>query len=297
MWCDDAVDSVAAAASSDDVMESRGPASAAAAAAARPSSFVQQLQSCVVDVSSSQLFTDDVERPAIISPPSSSTSSLHRTSRDPLRNSLDAGRHTGRCVTLDVTGDVTDDVTLITSASPAAEYLGRFSPSSSTSAAARDPLRPSVALDDFDVTGDVTDDVMPASSPPVADDPGQLPPSPTPPSPPESSAAATFIVPALSSLLGVADRKSADHDAADVACRRPLSSGWATALAAATIAGKAAAATAIKRRPNAGKPGGAAFNIRASRSLFCLTTSNPIRKLSISVVEWKYPLHSSQLGC
>jgi len=248
MWCDDAVDSVAAAASSDDVMESRGPASAAAAAAARPSSFVQQLQSCVVDVSSSQLFTDDVERPAIISPPSSSTSSLHRTSRDPLRNSLDAGRHTGRCVTLDVTGDVTDDV-------------------------------------------------MPASSPPVADDPGQLPPSPTPPSPPESSAATTFIVPALSSLLGVADRKSADHDAADVACRRPLSSGWATALAAATIAGKAAAATAIKRRPNAGKPGGAAFNIRASRSLFCLTTSNPIRKLSISVVEWKYPLHSSQLGC
>jgi len=103
-----------------------------------------------------------------------------------------------------------------------------------------------------------------------------------------------FVFPSLSGGDTAADGKSATGDGDD-ACRHPLSSGWATALAAATIAGRAAAASAIKRRPNAGKSGGASFNIRASRSLFCLTTSNPIRKLSISVVEWKYPFRSSPL--
>lgn len=92
---------------------------------------------------------------------------------------------------------------------------------------------------------------------------------------------------------------------------RPLSCGWATALAAASIANSAnkmgaasgssgpassllppsrgGAATTLKRRQNFG-PGGANVNNRTTaRSLLCLSVSNPIRKLSISVVEWKYP--------
>ena len=170
-------------------------------------------------------------------------------------------------------------------------------PSPSTSH--RDPRPVSVAVDDVTL-GARPDDGTPTSSPP-ADDLCPVPPSPTQTQP---DPAAVFVVPPLSSLLAVGAaavdrRKSTAGDGDDVdvdaSCRRPLSSGWATALAAATIAGKAAAATAIKRRPNAAKPGGASLNIRASRSLFCLTTSNPIRKLSISVVEWKYPLRLSSV--
>ena len=170
-------------------------------------------------------------------------------------------------------------------------------PSPSTSH--RDPRPVSVAVDDVTL-GARPDDGTPTSSP-LANDLCPVPPSPTRT---QQDPAAVFVVPPLSSLLAVgaaaADRRKStagdgDDVDADASCRRPLSSGWATALAAATIAGKAAAATAIKRRPNAAKPGGASLNIRASRSLFCLTTSNPIRKLSISVVEWKYPLRPSSV--
>jgi len=104
---------------------------------------------------------------------------------------------------------------------------------------------------------------------------------------------AVVVVPPLPSLFGNVDIDTdAKLDVGDDGCafRRPLSSSWATALAAASIAGKAAAAGAVKRRPNSTKSGGASVNIRALRSLFCLTTSNPIRKHCINVVEWKYPL-------
>lgn len=50
----------------------------------------------------------------------------------------------------------------------------------------------------------------------------------------------------------------------------------------------AAAAAAEKKRPaRRGKPP----PDRPVRALFCLPLKNPLRKLCISVVEWKYPFH------
>ena len=174
---------------------------------------------------------------------------------------------------------------------------------SSSSSASRDSQRASLEMDDERCAGNVSvaldarsDDVTlitPTTSPPVAElcrltlSPSQTQHDPT---------TVVVVSPLVSAGESAAETKSAvtpragvgDDD--DAACRRPLSSGWATALAAASIAGKAAASATMKRRPNPTKSGGTSFNIRASRSLFCLTTSNPIRKLCISVVEWKYPL-------
>jgi len=69
------------------------------------------------------------------------------------------------------------------------------------------------------------------------------------------------------------------------AVERPLSSGWAAALAAASAAGSVRAAA--KRRTNVGRTN--AFVPPPTRSLLCLSLTNPLRKLTISVVEWKYP--------
>jgi len=70
--------------------------------------------------------------------------------------------------------------------------------------------------------------------------------------------------------------------------RPPISDGWATALAAAGVtAGDAAA----KRKVNSRKPT-VALNPRPPRALFCLTLKNPVRKLFIDIVEWKYPFDS-----
>lgn len=184
--------------------------------------------------------------------------------------------------------------------------------SSSSSSAPRDPLHASLTVDDdrratsiadVSVTLDPRpDDVspIPLTSSPLVDDLCGLPPSsPQKQDDPSSLVVISPLRSLLSGTAAAAEQKSpatlrtGDGNDDSAACRQPLSSGWATALAAATIAGKAAAASATKRRPNAAKQGGASFNIRASRSLFCLTTSNPIRKLSISVVEWKYPFCSS----
>lgn len=68
--------------------------------------------------------------------------------------------------------------------------------------------------------------------------------------------------------------------------RPPISDGWATALAAAGVtAGDSAAA---RRKANARKPT-VNLNPRPPRALFCLTLKNPVRKLFIDIVEWKYP--------
>lgn len=68
--------------------------------------------------------------------------------------------------------------------------------------------------------------------------------------------------------------------------RPPISDGWATALAAAGVtAGDSAAARrkAMARKPTVN------VNPRPPRALFCLTLKNPVRKLFIDIVEWKYP--------
>ncbi|KAK3102267.1 hypothetical protein FSP39_010075 [Pinctada imbricata] len=63
---------------------------------------------------------------------------------------------------------------------------------------------------------------------------------------------------------------------------KPLSSAWNAALGAAT-----SAATMTRKRANARKLQNQ--NVRPQRALFCLTLQNPIRKLCIRVVEWRYP--------
>lgn len=68
--------------------------------------------------------------------------------------------------------------------------------------------------------------------------------------------------------------------------------GWGTALAAAGMATTMAqAAAASKRRTNPRNQRNQNLNPRPPRALFCLTLKNPIRKLCISVVEWKYPFY------
>jgi len=64
---------------------------------------------------------------------------------------------------------------------------------------------------------------------------------------------------------------------------KPLSPGWSAAIAAAQAAG---AANMTRKRQNRKQPN---QNVRPPRALFCLNLKNPIRKLCIQVVEWKYP--------
>ena len=67
---------------------------------------------------------------------------------------------------------------------------------------------------------------------------------------------------------------------------KPLSSAWNTALAATGAV--ATMSAAAKRRTNARKPN-PNLNPRPMRALFCMGLKNPLRKLCINVVEWKYP--------
>ena len=94
-------------------------------------------------------------------------------------------------------------------------------------------------------------------------------------------------------LLGTAAAAALSGD------QRPLSSGWAAALAAASAAGSIKAAA--KRRTTQAMTGTSGMNragavmggVKPSRSLFCLSHSNPVRKLTVGVVEWKYPFFVS----
>ncbi|GLH14152.1 Uncharacterized protein GBIM_18546 [Gryllus bimaculatus] len=67
---------------------------------------------------------------------------------------------------------------------------------------------------------------------------------------------------------------------ASTAPDKPLSSAWQTALSATAM-------SANKKRPV--RRGGKPPPDRPQRALFLLTLKNPIRKLCIDLVEWKYP--------
>ena len=73
----------------------------------------------------------------------------------------------------------------------------------------------------------------------------------------------------------------------------PLSSAWSTAIAAAREAqateGHKGHQTMTRKRQNQRQNRNANTNPRPAKALFCLTLNNPIRKLCINVVEWKYP--------
>lgn len=66
-----------------------------------------------------------------------------------------------------------------------------------------------------------------------------------------------------------------------------------TVATAAAAAAAAAAATTVPRKRPPSRPNRAAnVNPRPPRALYCLTLENPIRKLCINIVEWKYPFAS-----
>lgn len=67
---------------------------------------------------------------------------------------------------------------------------------------------------------------------------------------------------------------------------KPLSSAWTTALGAATANVGNTNTMTRKRAPPRKQQN---QNVRPPRALFCLTLENPIRKLCIRIVEWKYP--------
>jgi len=73
-------------------------------------------------------------------------------------------------------------------------------------------------------------------------------------------------------------------DSESLPSERPISSGWESALAAAGLSDPAVIA---RRKANARKV--VNVPIRPPRALFCLTLKNPVRKLFIDIVEWKYP--------
>lgn len=70
--------------------------------------------------------------------------------------------------------------------------------------------------------------------------------------------------------------------------------------AGAVVAAAAASAAAVPRKRPPTRPNRAAnVNPRPPRALYCLTLENPIRKLCINIVEWKYPFaaaHASISG-
>lgn len=56
---------------------------------------------------------------------------------------------------------------------------------------------------------------------------------------------------------------------------------------AASAAGQAAVKASAPKRP--ARRGGKAASDRPTRALFLFTLTNPLRKMCIDVVEWKYP--------
>ena len=86
----------------------------------------------------------------------------------------------------------------------------------------------------------------------------------------------TPVVPGTPAALGVAAQMTAPSATAGPA------KTLAEAEAAAAAAAAAAKRKAMSRR---GKPPPE----RPQRALLCLSLTNPLRKLCISVVEWKYP--------
>lgn len=78
---------------------------------------------------------------------------------------------------------------------------------------------------------------------------------------------------------GITIRTDSNHS-------KPLSSAWTTALGAATANVGNTNTMTRKRAPPRKQQN---QNVRPPRALFCLTLENPIRKLCIRIVEWKYP--------
>ncbi|GFS37967.1 uncharacterized protein TNIN_41921 [Trichonephila inaurata madagascariensis] len=90
-----------------------------------------------------------------------------------------------------------------------------------------------------------------------------------------------------------------DLDVVSSASSKPLSSAWKQALGAATTVVPTAEAGAtmppavapvpvVKERKRTQRKGPKVLE-RPSKALFCLTLENPLRRLCISIVEWKYP--------
>jgi len=91
--------------------------------------------------------------------------------------------------------------------------------------------------------------------------------------------------------IAALQRRATRPSISPMAGDKPISAGWATALAVASDGpvDPFAAAMTTRRKTNVRKPI-VNVNPRPPRALFCLTLKNPVRKLFIDIVEWKYPL-------
>ncbi|XP_033643302.1 voltage-dependent L-type calcium channel subunit alpha-1C-like [Asterias rubens] len=78
---------------------------------------------------------------------------------------------------------------------------------------------------------------------------------------------------------------SSDPFTTGTGTKAPLSSAWKTTLAATTTV------STMNRRRNTynKKKQHSGTSLRPPRALFCLTLDNPVRRMCISFVEWKYP--------
>nr|XP_054750548.1 voltage-dependent L-type calcium channel subunit alpha-1C-like [Lytechinus pictus] len=76
-----------------------------------------------------------------------------------------------------------------------------------------------------------------------------------------------------------------DQDQTVPLAEQPLSNAWVQALAAANTVNS----MNRKRNQYGKKKQHIGVPTRPPRSLFCLTLDNPMRRMCISIVEWKYP--------
>lgn len=90
--------------------------------------------------------------------------------------------------------------------------------------------------------------------------------------------------------IAALQRRATRPSISPMAGDKPISAGWATALAAAAGGPDDPSGTGMttRRKANVRKPI-VNVNPRPPRALFCLTLKNPVRKLFIDIVEWKYP--------
>ncbi|XP_030853945.1 voltage-dependent L-type calcium channel subunit alpha-1D-like [Strongylocentrotus purpuratus] len=93
-----------------------------------------------------------------------------------------------------------------------------------------------------------------------------------------AAATTTTTAPPSNNAAAAPDPPGPDQDGA--VAKQPLSNAWVQALAAANTANSMKYG---KKKQHIGAP------TRPPRSLFCLTLDNPMRRMCISIVEWKYP--------
>ncbi len=81
-------------------------------------------------------------------------------------------------------------------------------------------------------------------------------------------------------------------DAAAISPAAVVADGTDAEAAASAVASAAAAAAAAAAKKKAASRRGKPPPERPQRALLCLSLQNPLRKLCINIVEWKYPFYA-----